>query len=322
MIFVNSKRSFWQWVKTYEGQKVFTTILFLLIPVILLVLFTFIPAGNMILYSFQERDRYGLDAKWVGLENYKTVLTNPDYFLTFKNSIYYLLGSFAQQALALLLASILCSRIKFRNFFKGVLFFPYMMNGVAVSLIFMRFFALGDGIVTQTGTVNSIIKAFGGDPVKFLSDPNIVNYCLVFISIWRYIGFDIVMYIGAIQSINSDIYEAADLDGANPWQRFRYIVFPSIKPIISLQLILAVKGAISVFEIPYIITEGKFGTSTFVIKTHETGMVFQKVGLASAMAVILLIIIIIVTLIQKYFFREENNAPKKRKAPAVKEATK
>ncbi len=322
MIFVNSKRSFWQWIKTYEGQKVFTTILFLLIPVILLVLFTFIPAGNMILYSFQERDRYGLDAKWVGLENYKTVLTNPDYFLTFKNSIYYLLGSFAQQALALLLASILCSRIKFRNFFKGVLFFPYMMNGVAVSLIFMRFFALGDGIVTQTGTVNSIIKAFGGDPVKFLSDPNIVNYCLVFISIWRYIGFDIVMYIGAIQSINSDIYEAADLDGANPWQRFRYIVFPSIKPIISLQLILAVKGAISVFEIPYIITEGKFGTSTFVIKTHETGMVFQKVGLASAMAVILLIIIIIVTLIQKYFFREENNAPKKRKAPAVKEATK
>ncbi len=319
---MNSKRSFWQWVKTYEGQKVFTTILFLLIPVILLVLFTFIPAGNMILYSFQERDRYGLDAKWVGLENYKTVLTNPDYFLTFKNSIYYLLGSFAQQALALLLASILCSRIKFRNFFKGVLFFPYMMNGVAVSLIFMRFFALGDGIVTQTGTVNSIIKAFGGDPVKFLSDPNIVNYCLVFISIWRYIGFDIVMYIGAIQSINSDIYEAADLDGANPWQRFRYIVFPSIKPIISLQLILAVKGAISVFEIPYIITEGKFGTSTFVIKTHETGMVFQKVGLASAMAVILLIIIIIVTLIQKYFFREENNAPKKRKAPAVKEATK
>lgn len=322
MIFVNSKRSFWQWIKTYEGQKVFTTILFLLIPVILLVLFTFIPAGNMVLYSFQERDRYGLDAKWVGLENYKTVLTNPDYFLTFKNSIYYLLGSFAQQALALLLASILCSRIKFRNFFKGVLFFPYMMNGVAVSLIFMRFFALGDGIVTQTGTVNSIIKALGGDPVKFLSDPNIVNYCLVFISIWRYIGFDIVMYIGAIQSINSDIYEAADLDGANAWQRFRYIVFPSIKPIISLQLILAVKGAISVFEIPYIITEGKFGTSTFVIKTHETGMVFQKVGLASAMAVILLIIIIIVTLIQKYFFREENNAPKKRKAPAVKEATK
>lgn len=316
------KRSFWQWLKTYEGQKVLTTILFLLVPVTCLILFTIIPAGNMVLFSFQERDRYGLDAKWVGLENYKTVFSNPDYFMTFKNSIYYLIGSFAQQALALLLASILCSKIKLRNFFKGVLFFPYMMNGVAVSLIFMRFFALGDGIVTQTGTVNTILQQLGMDPVKFLSDPSIANYCLVFISIWRYIGFDIVMYIGAIQSISSDIYEAADLDGANGWQRFRYIVFPSIKPIISLQLILAIKGAVSVFEIPYIITEGKFGTSTFVIKTHETGMVFQKVGLASAMAVVLLIIIIIVTLIQKHFFKEnDEDKPSKKKKVQNEEVT-
>lgn len=112
------------------------------------------------------------------------------------------------------------------------------------------------------------------------------------------------MYIGAIQSISPDIYEAASLDGANAWQRFRYIVFPSIRPIISLQLILAVKGAISVFEIPYIITGGRSGTSTFVIKTIETAFQYQKIGLASAMAIVLLAIILVVTGIQKVAFKE------------------
>ena len=146
---------------------------------------------------------------------------------------------------------------------------------------------------------------FGADPIKWLSNTDIVNWCLVFASVWRYIGFDIIMYIGAIQSISPDIYEAADLDGANSWQRFRYIIFPGIRPIIALQLILAIKGSISVFEIPYIITGGRFGTSTFVIRTIDTAFTYQHVGLASAMAVVLLAIILIVTGIQKAIFKED-----------------
>ena len=273
------KRSLGQWLKGYTGQKYTTTLLFLLIPVVLLVLFTVIPAINMGIYSFQKRDQLGVTWEWVGLDNYKRIFTDGAYLQTFANSIYYLIGSFVQQAFALLIATVLCSKLKFANLFKGVLFFPYMMNG--------------------------IIMLFGGDPVRWLSEPNLVNICLVFASIWRYIGFDIIMYIGAIQSISPEIYEAADLDGANPWQRFWYIIFPNIRPIVGLQLILAIKGAVSVFEIPYIITEGKNGTSTFVIKTIETAFKYQKVGLASAMAIVLLAIILIVTAIQKAFFKED-----------------
>ncbi|MFT3952309.1 MAG: sugar ABC transporter permease [Oscillospiraceae bacterium] len=294
------------WLKTYSGQKFFTTILFLMIPLVLLVVFTFIPAFNMIRYSFQERDQFGFDAKYVGLDNYKTVFTNPDYFVTLKNSMYYLCGSVIQLATALLIACVLCSKIRCKNLFKGILFFPYLMNGVAVSLIFRRFYQKGDGIITQDGTLNSIITALGGTSVAFLKDPVMANICLVFASMWKYIGFDIIMLIGAIMSINQDIYEASYLDGANGWQRFRYIIFPSIKPIISLQLILSIKGAFSVFEIPYIITGGKLGTSTFVIKTIETAFVYKKVGLASALAVVLLIIIIAVTILQKLLFRDSD----------------
>lgn len=286
-------------------NKMLTVFLFLLIPTVLLVIFTYIPAANMIGYSFEERDQFGVNVKFIGLENYKTVFTTPEYFAAFKNSLYYLAGSFIQLALALFLATVLCSKIRFANFFKGVLFFPYMINTVAVALIFRRFFQKGDGITNTDGTLNSIIALFGGEPIKFLSTEGLVNVCLVFVSIWRYIGFDLVMFIGAIQSVSPDIYEAAELDGANRFQVFRYIIAPSIRPIILLQMILAVKGAISVYEIPFIITGGRIGSSTFVIQTTETAFKFQKVGLASAMAVVLFLIIVVVTIIQKLVFKEE-----------------
>ena len=295
-----NKRTLLEWVKSYTGQKYLTTFLFLLIPVALLILFTVIPAFNMILFSFQERDELGLSAKWIGLDNYKTLFTDMTYLKTFINSIYYFVGSFVQLALALFIATLLCSKIKFAGVFKGFIFFPYLMNGVAVALIFQRFFKVDDG-----GTLNSILALFGSDPINWLTNKSLNNWCLVFSSIWRYIGFDILMFIGAIQSISPDIYEAAEIDGANAWQRFWRIVFPSIRPIVALQLILSIKGATSVFEIPYVITGGKFDTSTFVIKTQEVGFTFHKVGLASAMAVVLLLIIIVITIIQKLFFKEE-----------------
>ena len=254
-------------MKGYTGQKYITTFLFLLIPLVLLTLFTIIPAINMFVFSFQSRDPFGLHVEWIGMGNYVTLL---------------------------------CSKIRLAGVFKGIIFFPYLMNGVAVALIFLRFFQ-GD----NNGTLNAILGVFGVDPVRWLSNKDLNNWCLVFASVWRYIGFDILMFISAIQSISPDIYEACDLDGANAWQRFWYIVFPRNRPIIVLQLILAIKGAISVFEIPYIITGGRFDTSTFVISTLDVAFGRDMVGLGSAMAVVLLILIIIVTAIQKLCFKEE-----------------
>lgn len=302
------KRSLGQWLKGYTGQKYATTILFLLIPLVLLALFTLIPAFNMFIFSFQKRDAFGRSVEWVGLENYITLFTEKglDHLKPILNSIYYFAGSFIQLALALFIATILCSKIKFAGFFKGFIFFPYLMNGVAVSLIFLKFFDISQGADYPDGTLNTILGFFGVDSVNWLENRDLNNWCLVFASVWRYIGFDILMFISAIQSISPDIYEAADLDGANKWQQFWHIIFPGIRQIIALQLILAVKGAISVFEIPYIITGGKFDTNTFVIKTIDTAFGrSQKVGLGSAMAVTLLLLIIIITIIQKLAFREK-----------------
>lgn len=288
-----------KWTKSRQGQKWIVVLTFLAIPLLLLLTFTYLPFLKMIQFSFYDMAYLG-DRTFVGLKNYKEVFTRSDYFATFTVSIYYFVGAFIQLMLALYFACQLSFKLKGRNFFKGVLFFPYLINGVAIGFIFLYFFK-------RMGTLDTILTAIGVplDSIPYwLRDRAFNNPSLSFVSIWRYMGQNLIMFIGAIQSIGSELYEASDLDGANRWQQFKYIIFPSIKTVISLNLILAIKGAISVFEIPYIMTNGSNGTATFVIKAIQSAFQYKKVGLASAMSVVLLVIILIVTEIQEYCFRE------------------
>lgn len=267
---------------------------FTIIPVLLLLVFSYYPLVKMVQYSLTDWNGYSKDPNFVGLENYKTVLTNPNYFSVFKTSLYYFIATFFQLGIALLFATILSFKVKFANFWKGILFFPYLLNGVAIGFIFLYFYKGG-------GTLDTVLKAIGlGDQIKlWLGDRSINNISLAFTSIWRYTGFNFLVFLGAIQSINPEVYEAAEIDGANRWNQFRYIILPSIRNIVFLNIILGVSGSLSVFDIPYIMTGGSNETSTFVIQTIETAFKYNKVGLASAMAIILLFIVIVVSLIQK-----------------------
>jgi multiple sugar transport system permease protein len=279
-------------------KKTAVAVTFLAVPMILLFLFTYVPFFDMVRYSFYKWNGTSPTMKFIGLKNYIQIFTRSEYLTVFKTSIYYFVGSIVQIVVALYFAVILTAKIRGASFFKGVIFFPYLINGVAIGFIFMYFFR-------QAGTLDTILMALGVPLNKiplWLGNPKIINYSLTSVSVWRYLGQNMVMFAGAIQSINGDLYEAAAIDGANKWQQFKYITFPGIKLIISLNLILAVKGAISVFEIPKIMTDGANGSSTFVLKTLDTAFTIHKVGLASAMGVVLLVFIMIVTFIQKRFF--------------------
>lgn len=267
---------------------------FTIIPILLLLVFSYYPLVKMVQYSLTDWNGYSKDPNFVGLENYKTVLTNPNYFSVFKTSLYYFIATFFQLGIALLFATILSFKVKFANLWKGILFFPYLLNGVAIGFIFLYFYKGG-------GTLDTVLKAIGlGDQIKlWLGDRSINNISLAFTSIWRYTGFNFLVFLGAIQSINPEVYEAAEIDGANRWNQFKYIILPSIRNIVFLNIILGVSGSLSVFDIPYIMTGGSNETSTFVIQTIETAFKYNKVGLASAMAIILLFIVIVVSLIQK-----------------------
>ena len=121
-------------------------------------------------------------------------------------------------------------------------------------------------------------------------------------------GQNIVLFIGAIASVDPVLYEAAEIDGANAWQRFKCIIIPSIRTIVVLNLILSISGALSAFEAPYVITGGTFGTSTYFVVMNKLAHTDMKVGLASAMAVVLLGIIVIVTFIQKFVEKKMDEA--------------
>lgn len=285
---------------SYRIQKRIVIMAFLIIPLLLLLVFSYYPAANLFYFSLTKWDGFSKTKEFVGLENYVTLFTNPDYFLVFKTSLYYFVGSFIQLAFALFFSTLLSFKIKGQNFFKGVLFFPYLLNGVAISLIFVFFYQ-------PDGTLDSLLKLIGLGKLStlWLGNPDVINISLVATSIWRYFGYMFILFLGSIQSVPSELYEAAEIDGANRWHQFRYIIMPSIRRVIELNMILAVSGSIGVFEIPYIMTGGANGSMTFVIQTVDSAFKWRKYGMASAMGVVLLIIVLIVTMLQKLLFREK-----------------
>jgi multiple sugar transport system permease protein len=275
-------------------QRKITPYLFLLVPLAFLLVFTYVPAVNLFWYSVTDWDGIDLSKNFVGLQNYIDIFTKPEFLRVFAVSLYYIVASFLQMGFALYFATVLSFSTRLRNLFKGILFFPTLLNGVAIGLMFLYFFQ-------PNGTLDSVLKLVGLQQltVQWLGNPDVVNISLASTSIWRYTGLSFILFLGAIQSIPASLYEAADLDGANKIQQFRFIILPGIKRIISLSFILAISGSLSVFEIPFIITGGTNGSSTFVIKTIQQAFTYRQVGLASAMAVVLLIIVLIVTVIQR-----------------------
>ena len=295
---LGSKKTFGEWIRSRDGQKVLVMIAFMIIPLLLLFVFTYLPFAKMFGFSFYNMKYVGA-RKFVGLKNYAKVFTRKDCFGALKLSFYYMFGSIVQLAIALYLATILSFKVKGGDLFKGLMFFPFLINGIAIGFIFKFFYTRGfvfDTVLQWCG--------FQLDNLPYwLKDQRINNFSLVGTSVWRYFGQNMVLFIGAIMSVDAELYEAATLDGANRFQQFKYIILPSIKTIVTLNVILSITGSLSAFEPPYVITDGANGTGTYFVVMHEIAHTQQKVGLASAMAIVLLIIIFAVTILQKLFFK-------------------
>ena len=314
---VNEERSFSKWFTSRKTQRIITIACFMFIPLLLLFTFTYLPFGKMVGFSFYKMKYIG-ERTFVGLKNYKKVFSEPEYFSSLKLSFFYMAGALVQLAISLYLATVLSFKVKGGDIFKGFMFFPYLINGIAVGFIFKFFFTRGFVFDTVLGWCG-----FNVDNLPYwLRDQGVNNWSLAGTSIWRYFGQNMVLFIGAIMSVDSELYEAAMLDGCNKWQQFFYVTLPNIRTVLFLNVILSITGSLSAFEPPYVITSGANGTATYFVKMHEVAHTSQKVGQASAMAVVLLIIILFATLLQnvllKYAFREaeyegpEQNVRKKK----------
>lgn len=276
--------------------------LFLFFPLTLLIIFGLIPIIALVSYSFTSWNGISAVKEFVGLENYIKILTDPKYFQVFINNFYYFVSGLLQILIALGFAIMISSKVRFKSFFKASFVFPTLVSGVAISMMFKVFFRPDgsfDYILTSLGLENYIRFWIG--------DPQYVNYTLASISLWRHTGFSFLMYFAAIQSIPQEYHKVAEIEGANMFQKIRYVILPNISTVLKINFVLLIIGSISVFEIPMIMTNGSNGTTTFLLQTMKTAFDKKMVGLASAMAIILTIIIVSMTMIQKKMYRDDND---------------
>lgn len=170
-------------------------------------------------------------------------------------------------------AVLLTSKLRAAKFYKTMVFLPYIINGVAISYAFSYFFS------PVNGAFDGLLKAIklGMLSRSWLSDPKIVNFVLAFVSLWRFSGYHIVLFMSALQSVSKDIQEAAIIDGANTWQMFRYIQIPSIMLMVDFILFDNIRGALQVFDIPFVMTAGGPGYVQYLYPVHhQNGLYLLK----------------------------------------------
>lgn len=283
-------------MNTLAKQRRIFILVSLAIPVLLLVGFVVFPAVDLFRMSFTDWDGLSPTSNFIWFENYIDMFHNPDLWQSLRNNAVYFFAHLLMIPVELAFAVLLNSKLRGAKFYKTMVFMPYIINGVAISYAFSYFFS------PINGAFNSILEALklGMLSQSWLSDPKIVNFVLAFVSLWRYSGYHIVLFLAALQSVSKDIQEAAIIDGANTWQMFRYIQIPSIMLMVDFILFDNIRGALQVFDIPFVMTSGGpgYASSTFTLYTIKTAFTFSDFGLASTMAVAIMVLIIVIYVVQ------------------------
>ncbi len=268
----------------------------LVIPLLLLIAFVVFPAIDLFKMSFTNWDGYSSSSKFIGFDNYISMLKNSDLWLSLKNNAVYFVVHLLMIPVELGFAVLLISKLRAAKFYKTMVFMPYIINGVAIAYVFSYFFS------PINGAFDSILQVLNLEGLirNWLSDVKIVNYVLSFVSVWKYSGYHVILFMAALQSIPKDLEEAAKVDGATTFHIFKFIQVPAIMLMVDFVLFDNIRGALQVFDIPFVMTAGGpgYASSTFTLYTIKTAFTFSNFGLASTMAVAIMVLIIVIYIIQ------------------------
>lgn len=238
--------------------------------------------------------------EFVGLENFSRIFSDRVFKSSFKLTILYTIFTvILTLAASLLLAMALNVKLKGRNAFRAAIFFPYVASMVAVGAVWRQLFE------KNFGPINELLRALGIDnPPGWFASTDWAIWGVIIVSVWKFMGYYMIIYLAALQDIPAQLYEAATIDGANGWQRFRNITVPMLTPASFFVFIMLTINSFKIFDLIYILTEGGPGTSTTVLVKYiyDQSFMYWDYGKASAASMILFIIVAIVTVIQ---FRAE-----------------
>lgn len=234
---------------------------------------------------------------FIGLQNFSRILRDGVLLTALWNNVLYALGTVTGKiVLSLLLALFLNQSLVGRDFYRTALFMPVVMSFVVVGILWSWIFN------NQFGLLNNLLRALGlGFLVPdWLGDPNVALWSLMLVDIWKWYGFHMVIFLAGLQTIPSEFYDAARVDGASRWQQFWNITLPLLRPVMAVNVTLSLMGALNVFDIPYIMTEGGPANSTNVLALHIylQAFKFNRIGYGTALSYALMVFVIVVALAQ------------------------
>lgn len=261
---------------------------------VFLVLFV-IPLGQSVYWSFTDFTGYSTDVAYVGLENYAIILRDPSMLSGLVFTLLFAVGTTVLvTAIAIPLAVMLNKRFFGRNFVRSALFFPAIPSMAVLGLVWSYILS-----PIASGALNTVLgNGFGIGPIPWLSDDSLARMSVILVGVWGAAGWHAVLYLAYLQSIPSELYEVATIDGASNLQQFRHITLPLLMPGIVVSQFLLMTGGLKVFDLPYTLTGGGPGFATYTITQSiiTSGVGQGRYGLASALAVLFTVAVAVLSI--------------------------
>ena len=278
---------------------------------VLLTVFLFIPMILTLIFSFT--DFFALNPEithFVGLENYFQIFRDEDFRQAFVNTVRFVLIIVPLQGLGALGLALLINKVTHcKKYFKVAFFVPVVMSLAVVSTLWIQIFS-------PEGILNSILGNFGIAPQPFINSASQALPSIAIMSSWQGMGYQMIIFLGGLQAINPALYEAAEMDHASGWKKFKDITLPELKPLCIFVFITITIGAFRMLVQPMIMTGGgpSHSTYTMVYDIYETGTVNWEIGLASTMSIVFAFFVMILTVIQTVVTKERGNKHADKKA--------
>lgn len=272
-------------------------LLFLAPAIIVIGIFTITPFAQAILLSFQTWDGVSPDTPFVGLQNYELVFKDEAFWASMTNvAVFGVVGFFVGNGVAIAMALALNKAARGRAFFRTVFYLPGVLSVVVVGLIFSSLFE------PRTGILNRLLEmtGLGGLQQNWLGDPAVALPSVVAVFIWFHWGFGFLLFLAGLQDIPVELYEAAELDGARGWAKFRYITWPQLAPVTTIVSLLTLLAALQVFGTVQVLTNGGPGYHTMVptLQIYAEAFTNHRYGSAAAMSVLFGGALVVLSLIQ------------------------
>ncbi|WP_347551483.1 sugar ABC transporter permease [Pseudalkalibacillus hwajinpoensis] len=291
-----------QRTKKNPGQRK-SSLWWMYLPALLAVsIFIIYPFLKGIQVSFTDWNGFSQTKNWIGLQQYKRMLNDPDTWLVVKNTLLYGLGStFFQNIVGLLYALLLNQSIRMKSITRTIIYLPVIISPLVMGYIWYFFFAY------QGGALNDLLLFIGMDKVNALGNPDVNTWLIVFVNTYQFVGIAMIIYLAGLQSISKDFYEAANIDGATAFQQFKNITLPLLMPSITINMVLNIIGGLKLFDVIIALTGGGPGNSSQSMSTFMYDLYFsrQDAGYAATQGVLMAVIILILSLLALVYFKSK-----------------